>query len=233
MQPPADMPLEQPSTEPPRDQEQRGGWTVQGSDVLYQNPWIRVREDQVIQPDGQAGTFGVVELGPAVAVLPVHEDDTVSLVRVFRYTVDAECIETVAGGINEDEAPEDAARRELQEEIGLTADELIDLGETHQMTEIVVSPVRLFVARGLHEAESSQDPTEELSRLDVPLAEAVAWALHGRIVHAATVALVLRAAHLLQDAFQLDERSTGLEEPGSGRDNQAGVVAARNEHATV
>lgn len=202
MQPPANMPPEQPSTEPPRAQEQRGGWTVQGSDVLYENPWIKVREDKVIQPDGESGTFGVVELGPAVAVLPVHEDGTVSLVRVFRYTVDAECIETVAGGINEGEAVEDAARRELQEEIGLAADELIDLGETHQMTEIVVSPVRLFVARGLHDVPSNQDPTEELSRLDVPLGDAVDWALHGRIVHAATVALVLRAAHLLDHPVQ-------------------------------
>jgi 8-oxo-dGTP pyrophosphatase MutT (NUDIX family) len=202
MQPPATMPPEQPSTEPPKEQEQRGGWTVQGSKILYENPWIKVREDQVIQPDGESGTFGVVELVPAVAVLPMHEDGTVSLVRVFRYTVNAECIETVAGGTSDGESAEDAARRELQEEIGLAADELIDMGETHQMTEIVVSPVRLFVARGLRDVPSNQDPTEELSRLDVPLAEAVEWALHGRIVHAATVALVLRAAHLLDDPDQ-------------------------------
>ena len=198
MQPPADSPPEEPSTEPPKAQEQRGGWTVLGSDLLYQNPWIRVREDQVIQPDGKQGIFGVVELGPMVAVLPVHDDGSVSLVRVFRYTINAECIETVAGGIGEDETAEDAARRELQEEIGLAAGELVDLGETHQMTEVVVSPVRLFVARGLRRVSSDQDPTEELSRLDVPLSEAVSWALHGRIVHAATAALVLRAAHLLR-----------------------------------
>jgi ADP-ribose pyrophosphatase len=203
MQPSASVPPEHPSTDPPKALEQRGGWTVQGSDLLYENPWIKVREDHVIQPDGEPGTFGVVELGPAVAVLPVHEDGTVSLVRVFRYTVNAECIETVAGGIGTGEAAEAAARRELQEEIGLAADEFIDLGETHQMTEIVVSPVRLFVARGLHDVPTNQDPTEELSRLDIPLADAVAWALHGRIVHAATVALVLRAAHLLGEANSL------------------------------
>jgi 8-oxo-dGDP phosphatase len=200
MQPSASVPPEHPSTDPPVAPEQRGGWTVQGSEVLYENPWIKVREDQVIQPDGESGTFGVVELGPAVAVLPIHENGTVSLVRVFRYTVNAECIETVAGGISEGETAEEAARRELQEEIGLAADELIDLGETHQMTEIVVSPVRLFVARGLRDVPANQDPTEELSRLDIPLADAVAWALHGRIIHAATVGLVLRAAHLLESA---------------------------------
>jgi 8-oxo-dGTP pyrophosphatase MutT (NUDIX family) len=197
MQPSASVPPEQPSLEPPQAQEKRGGWTVQESQILYENPWIRVREDQVIQPDGEPGTFGIVELISAVAVLPVHEDGTVSLVRVFRYTVNAECIETVAGGLSEGETAEEAAHRELQEEIGLAADELIDLGETHQTTEIVISPVHLFIARGLREVPSNQDPTEELSRLDVPFSEAVAWALHGRIVHAATVGLILRAAHVL------------------------------------
>jgi 8-oxo-dGTP pyrophosphatase MutT (NUDIX family) len=192
-------PPDTPSTARPREEEQRGGWTVKESAILYRNPWITVREDQVVQPDGAHGVFGVVELGPSVAVLPVHEDGSVSLVNVFRYTIDAECIETVAGGVGEGESAEEAARRELREEVGLEAEELISLGETHQMTEIVVSPVSLFVARRLHDVPPRHDATEEISRLDVPLDEAVAWALHGRIVHAATVALVLRAAHFLRN----------------------------------
>jgi hypothetical protein len=67
------------------------------------------------------------------------------------------------------------------------------------MTEIVVSPVSLFVARRLCAVPAQHEPTEEIARVDVPLGEAVAWALHGRIVHAATVALVLRAAHFLHN----------------------------------
>lgn len=196
----AGRPPDTPSTERPRKQEQRGGWTVKGSAILYENPWITVREDQVIQPDGEHGAFGVVELGRSVAVLPVHEDGTVSLVQVFRYTIDADCIETVAGGIGDGESAAEAARRELREEVGLDAAELISLGETHQMTEIVVSPVSLFVARRLRPVPARHDPTEEIARIDVPLADAVAWALHGKIVHAATVALILRANHFLHAA---------------------------------
>jgi 8-oxo-dGTP pyrophosphatase MutT (NUDIX family) len=195
---PASRPPQEPSTARPREREKRGGWTVMESAILYQNPWVTVREDQVVQPDGENGAFGIVELVQSVAVLPVHEDGTVSLVEVFRYTLNATCIETVAGGVSDGETAEEAARRELREEVGLEAEEFIALGETHQMTEIVVSPVHLFVARRLREAPPRHEPTEEISRLDVPLYEAVAWALHGRIVHAATVALVLRAAHLLQ-----------------------------------
>ncbi|MFT4040118.1 MAG: NUDIX hydrolase [Thermomicrobiales bacterium] len=195
---PENDPPETPSTSPPDAPEQRGNWTVLASNVLYENPWIRVREDQVVQPDGDRGVFGVAELGLAVAVLPLHDDGRVTLVRVFRYTVNAECIETIAGGVEDDETPEAAARRELQEEGGLTADDLIDLGVTHQLTEIVVSPVRLFIARGLQTVPDNHDDNEDLMRFDVPLTDAVAWAAHGRIVHAATVALVLRTNHLLQ-----------------------------------
>lgn len=204
----AGTPPESPSTDRPRKREQRGGWTVKESAILYENPWITVREDQVVQPDGEHGVFGVVEIGPSVAVLPVHEDGTVSLVEVFRYTIDASCIETVAGGIGEGESAEEAARRELREEVGLDAEEFISLGATHQMTEIVVSPVSLFLARRLHDVPPHHDPTEEISRLDVTLDEAVAWALYGRIVHASTVALVLRAAHFLSNPSAIPPTTT-------------------------
>src|SRR3712207_640455 len=48
----------------PQMPEQRGEWTVLDSAVHYRNPWITVREDRVIQPDGEEGAFGVVEMTP-------------------------------------------------------------------------------------------------------------------------------------------------------------------------
>ena len=120
--------------------EKRGEWTVLDSAVQYRNPWITVREDRVIQPDGQEGAFGVVEMTPGVSVLPVDDDGTVHLVRVYRYTLDRHCLEALAGGIEDDEDPQEAARRELREEAGIDAAELIDLGCVDQLTEVVISP---------------------------------------------------------------------------------------------
>jgi 8-oxo-dGTP pyrophosphatase MutT (NUDIX family) len=183
----------------PQVSEKRGQWTVLDSEVLYSNPWITVREDRVIQPDGEEGAFGVVEMKPGVSVLPVGDDGTVYLVRVYRYTLDRDSLEALAGGLEEDEDPVDAARRELREEAGIEATELLDLGVVDQLTEVVVSPDHLFLARGLSFTASDREETEQIERVAVPLEQAVQWALDGTIGHAASIVLITKAAHLLKD----------------------------------
>jgi 8-oxo-dGTP pyrophosphatase MutT (NUDIX family) len=178
--------------------EKRGQWTVLDSEVLYSNPWITVREDRVIKPDGEEGAFGIVEMKPGVSVLPVGDDGTVYLVRVYRYTLDRDSLEALAGGVEEDEDPVDAARRELREEAGIEAKDLIDLGVVEQLTEVVVSPDHLFLARGLSFTASDREETEQIERVAVPLDQAVQWALDGTISHAASVVLITKAAHLLK-----------------------------------
>jgi ADP-ribose pyrophosphatase len=163
----------------PHVREKRGQWTVLDSAVLYSNPWITVREDRVIQPDGQQGKFSVVEMKPGVSVLPVDDDGTVYLVRVYRYTLDRDCLEALAGGVEDNEDPVEAARRELREEAGIEARDLIDLGVVDQLTEVVVSPDRLFLARGLSFTESDREKTELIERVAVPLDQAVQWAFDG------------------------------------------------------
>jgi ADP-ribose pyrophosphatase len=181
----------------PQVPEKRGEWTVLDSAVQFSNPWITVREDRVIQPDGEEGAFGVVELIPGVSVLPVDDDGIVYLVRVYRYTIDRQSLEALAGGIEEGEDPQEAARRELREEAGIDAAELIDLGMVDQLTEVVVSPDRLYLARGLSFNKPDREETEEIKRVAVPLRQAVEWAYDGTISHAASVVLILKAARHL------------------------------------
>jgi 8-oxo-dGTP pyrophosphatase MutT (NUDIX family) len=182
----------------PQVREKRGEWTVLDSAVHYRNPWITVREDRVIQPDGQEGSFGVVEMTPGVSVLPVGDDGTVYLVRVYRYTIDRHSLEALAGGIEDGEDPREAARRELREEVGIDAAELIDLGVVDQLTEVVVAPDRLFLARGLSFRKPDREETEEIERVAVPLQQAVEWAYDGTISHATSAVLILKAArHLI------------------------------------
>jgi 8-oxo-dGTP pyrophosphatase MutT (NUDIX family) len=181
----------------PRVPEKRGEWTVLDSTVHYRNPWITVREDRVIQPDGQESTFGVVEMTPGVSVLPVDDDGTVYLVRVYRYTLARHSLEALAGGIEDGEDPREAARRELREEAGIDAAELIDLGVVDQLTEVVVSPDRLYLARRLSFRNPDHEETEEIERVAVPLQQAVQWAYDGTISHAASAVLILKAARHL------------------------------------
>ena len=177
--------------------EKRGEWTVLDSAVHYRNPWITVREDRVIQPDGEEGAFGVVEMVPGVSVLPVDDDGTVYLVRVYRYTIDRHSLEALAGGIEDGEDPREAARRELREEVGIDAAALIDLGVVDQLTEVVIAPDRLFLARGLSFRKPDREETEEIERVAVPLQQAVEWAYDGTISHATSIALILKAARHL------------------------------------
>jgi 8-oxo-dGTP pyrophosphatase MutT (NUDIX family) len=181
----------------PHVREKRGEWTVLDSAVQFSNPWITVREDRVIQPNGEEGAFGVVELIPGVSVLPVDDDGIVYLVRVYRYTIDRQSLEALAGGIEDGEDPQEAARRELREEAGIDAAELIDLGMVDQLTEVVVSPDRLYLARGLSFNKPDREETEEIKRVAVPLRQAVEWAYDGTISHAASVVLILKAARHL------------------------------------
>ena len=97
-------------------------WLTTGTRLVYDNPWIRVREDQVIQPDGKESIYGVVEFkNIAIGVLPIDSEGFVHLVGQFRYPIDRYSWEIPEGGCPEGEDPLAAAKRELLEETGLSA----------------------------------------------------------------------------------------------------------------
>lgn len=77
--------------------QKHGSWTIQETSQKYKNSFINVREDQVVQPDGQPGLYGTVIMKPGVAILPIDSDRTVYLTRQFRYALGKESIEVVCG----------------------------------------------------------------------------------------------------------------------------------------
>src|SRR5208337_3190204 len=100
-------------------------WTTLSSRLVYENPWIRVREDQVLRPDGQPGIYGVVEFkNRAVGVLPVDDEGCIWLVGQHRYPLNSYSWEIPEGGSPQSETTEETARRELKEETGLSAGRL-------------------------------------------------------------------------------------------------------------
>ena len=104
-------------------------WKTVATRVVYANPWLRLREDTVIQPSGQEGIYGVVEMRPSVGIVALNEAEEVALVTQWRYHLGRLSVEIPTGG-SEASDPDvlAAARRELREETGLTASRWRELG---------------------------------------------------------------------------------------------------------
>jgi len=169
-------------------------WTTLERRTVYDNPWIRVVEHQVLNPQGGPGIYGVVQFhNRAVGVIPVDEEDHTWLVGQYRYTLDRYEWEIPEGGAPPGESLEEAARRELLEEVGLEATHLEMLLDGIQTSNSVTNEVGfIFVASGLTFRGSSPEPTEQLQVRRVPLVEAYHMAETGLIRDALSVAGLLR-----------------------------------------
>ena len=169
-------------------------WQTLSTREVYSNPWIRVREDQVINPSGGRGIYGVVEYkNRAVGVIPIDDSGHTWLVGQFRYTHDLYEWEIPEGGCPEGEELIETAKRELLEETGIVAREFEMLIEGIQLSNSVSNEKAwIFVARGLSFVDSSPEETEKLEVKKVPLATAVKMALNGEIRDAMSVAGLLK-----------------------------------------
>lgn len=176
-----------------------GRWTIKGSERVYRDDFVEFWVDEVLGPDGKPGRRAVTKLLPGVSVLALDADGFVHLVKTFRYAVGRESLEAVAGAIDEGEGPEEAARRELREELGIEAGELLDLGHADAVTSQVLSPSRLFLARGLKFGESEREETEDIEPFKVSLEEAVALVMSGEITQSLSALLILKAEKFIKD----------------------------------
>ena len=170
-------------------------WKTTSSRVAYENAWIRVREDQVVRPDGGAGIYGVVEIRPSVGVVAVNERDEVALVGQWRYSVNRYSWEIPRGGSQRGETDMlSVAKRELAEEAGLIAEKWEALGSVDVCNGVADDVQSLYLARGLTPTATRLDPEEEIVTEWRPFDEAVRMAMDGRITEVCSVAAILKLA---------------------------------------
>ncbi|WP_165244336.1 NUDIX domain-containing protein [Paludisphaera soli] len=170
-------------------------WKTLGSRLIYENPWIRVREDQVLRPDGEPGIYGVVEFrNRAVGVLPVEDDGSVWLVGQHRYPLGDYSWEIPEGGGPVDESPEATAIRELKEETGLTCGRLEQIGTSHLSNSVSDELAYIFRATELTPGESEPEGSERLDVRRVPWDEAWRMLQAGEITDSMSVIAILYEA---------------------------------------
>ena len=187
-----------PRPEPPAS-ERRGHlaevpWRTRSRRLVYENPWIRVEENQVELPDGRTTIYGVVRCGECVGVLPFLDPETVALIRQYRYVARGVFWEMPTGGVHAGESLEAAAQRELGEEIGYRAARLIPLVSYHTSKSVVEETAHLFAAEGLSPVSTPPDGTEFIEVRPVPFAEALRMVETGEIKDSMTVIAILHAA---------------------------------------
>lgn len=135
------------------------------SRVVYENRWMRVREDQIRRTDGSDGIYGVVEKPDFVAIAPVEHDGRIHLVQQFRYPVRARYWEIPQGSWEAapESDPSETARRELREETGLEASEMTYGGHLFQGYGYATQGYHVFLATGLQQ----NAPAPELEEQDL------------------------------------------------------------------
>lgn len=180
-----------------------GPWRCLSSEVVYENPWISVRHEEVITPGNTEGIYGVVHFkGTAVGVLPIDDEGNTWLVSQTRYTLEAMSLEIPEGGAPEGESTEQCAHRELREEVGLAAQKMEHLLTLHLSNSVTDERCEVYLATGLSVVSAEPEASEDITIHKMPFSEALAKTFSGEITDAISVAAIQRYA-LNQ---QLDER---------------------------
>ncbi len=183
----------------------RNPWTTLASRLIYENPWLRIREDQVLTPAGTEGIYGLVKFrNRAIGIIPVDNDGYTWLVGQYRYALSAYSWEIPMGGQPLQEEPQDGALRELREETGLRAQSLTELMRLHTSNSVTDEEGIVYLAQQLTEGETEFEDTEELVIRRLPLSDAIDWVMTGKITDAISVAGLLKL-NMLRKGFGIPD----------------------------
>ena len=179
------------------EQREPGVERVIESEVKFAGKIAKLRVDTVELPGGRKTKREIVEHEPVVAIVPVDANGDVTLVRQFRLATGGVMLEVPAGGVDGGESFEDAAQRELSEEVGLRAGQLVQIADFYVSPGFLTERVIAFVATDLTDAPGEADEDEDIAVVRMPLAEAVAMVERGEFRDAKSiVGLLLAERHL-------------------------------------
>jgi 8-oxo-dGTP pyrophosphatase MutT (NUDIX family) len=131
-------------------------WQTKSSKVVYQNPWIRVREDEIVDPAGRDGIYGVVEIPPGVFAVARDADGHVLLIEQTHYPTGRRSWELPGGGLEPGYSHEQQALEELAEEALMTAATLTPLGMTQTAPGVTTELNYFMLAENLSPLSSPE-----------------------------------------------------------------------------
>ena len=168
------------------------------SEIVYPGRAFTIRRDTLRLPDGRETRFDIVEHVGSVIILPLDANGHLLFVRQYRHAAGLDLLELPAGTLDEGEAPEACARREVREETGMAAGRLEPLGGFYLAPGYSTEYMYVYLATDLRYDPLEADADEFLSVERVPLAEALAMFERGEILDAKSLAAFLLARKHLE-----------------------------------
>ena len=164
---------------------------IEDSKVVYEGVFINVERLTVTLPDGRKGERDVVRHPGAVAVLALNDNGDILMERQYRVPIDQVIYEIPAGKVDPDEDPTASAQRELQEETGYTAGEILRVGEIILAAGYSDEIIEIFIARDLTLGESRMDEDEFLEHEFIPKEKVLQMIKTGEIKDSKTICAML------------------------------------------
>ena len=173
-------------------------WIPQSSKQVFENPWLTLYEDKVINPGGGISHYGKINFkNLAIGIIPLDGNNNTWLVGQYRYVPDCYSWEIPMGGGPVDTDPLESAKRELKEETGLIADDWQELMKLHTSNSVTDERGLVYIARDLTQGETDFEEAEDLLIQKIPLDEAIERVISGEITDAISIAGLLKLQFLI------------------------------------
>jgi ADP-ribose pyrophosphatase len=168
-------------------------WQKISGEVKYNNPWICVTEDQVINPAGNPGIYGKVHFkNLAIGIVPMDQDGNIYFVRQFRYVLNSYSVEIPEGGGPLHINPLETAKKELKEETGMSASHWTEILDMHLSNSVSDERSIVYLAEHLTEGIPEPEETERFTIHRYHIDEAIKMIERKEITDAITIAAIFK-----------------------------------------
>ena len=166
-------------------------WKVISQKSVYKARFFEVKEEEVLLPNNKKHTLATVERRPTVNVFPLTDTNDLYLISEYRQMFKKRILEAVSGHIDKDESSLAAGKRELKEEVGMSAYQWEEIARIEKSASVIKETSHLFLARDLELGKPEPEEGEDITLVKLSLNDAAAKVMSGEINNAATMIGIL------------------------------------------